>query len=221
LPVSDTPDRYDPCNIDEILAQDWADVFPRVLKYAKERSRKYYWISDADINPEDLVNEAVARALGVGTGDTYRNWNKEVYPDFVDFLIGIIASMTNHEATHDCKFKNVPLLYEDGTENLKISKAIDHDPVLLNSREPGFVRPQTPEEELMHDQEYDRFVGQIKKALHGDEEAELILLCIEEDVCKPAHIAKETGYDIDKVYNAMRRIRSKMQKILPPGSKRG
>ena len=211
--MSDTPDRYDPSNIDEILAQDWTDVFPRVFKYAKERSRKYYWISDADINPEDLVNEAVARALGVGTGDTYRNWNKEVYPDIVDFLIGIIDSMTNHEGKHDSKFKKVPLLYEGGTENKEINIPVEHE-VDCNNH-------PTSEDAIIFEQEYDALVKQIRKALCGDEEAEMILLCIEEDICKPAHIAEATGYDINKVYNAMRRIRAKLQKILPGSSRKG
>lgn len=221
--MSVTSDRYDPSNIDEILNQDWQEVFPRVLKYAIARSRKYYWIGDASVNPEDLVNEAVARALGIGNDGTYRNWNKDKYPGIVNFLISIIDSMTNHEAEHAFKFRNEPYLYEDGTEKISTqtednihSKSMDCDVGDLQ-----YSNKYNIEETMIIKQEYDLLVMNIKAVAAGDEEMEMILMCIEDDISKPAEISSVTGYDIKIVYKVLRRLRSKLEAIKPMALKKG
>lgn len=91
--------KYDTSIHEELEKADWDATLPKVFKYALSRAKIFKWLGD-EVEPEALVQEAIARAYGVGTGGTYRNWNKETCPDLGNFLIGIIRSMTSHKDEH-------------------------------------------------------------------------------------------------------------------------
>lgn len=214
--MSVTSTRYDHANIDEIRNQNWLEVLPRVLKYAVARSKKYYWLGNSSVNPEDLVNEAVARALGVGKDDAYRNWNKDKYPDFVNFLISIIDSMTNHEAEHACKFKGESFFYDDGTEKINNqTESNTHGKSIDCSLDGSHSNQFDPEEMLIMKENYDSLIMKVKDVASGDDEMGMILMCIEYEISKPAEISAQTGFDIENVYKLLRRLRSKLADIKP------
>jgi hypothetical protein len=43
----------------------------------------------------------------------------------------------------------------------------------------------------------------------------LVIVCIEDGISKPRHIAEETGFEINKVNNLLRKLRRKLDKYNP------
>ncbi|MDY6894061.1 MAG: hypothetical protein SVO01_01390 [Thermotogota bacterium] len=117
--------KYDPTIHEELDKADWATIRPKVLKYAVYRAKNLQWLGD-EVEPEELVNESVARAYGKGARGGYRNWDKEKCPDLASFLIGIIRSMTSHMAEHEKDFPSESFFNEDGSaKDAKILRSCD------------------------------------------------------------------------------------------------
>lgn len=197
--------KYDPNIRVELDKQDWEKIFPRVLKYAIARSRKYYWLGGDVVEPQELIHEAISLAWGIGKNKTYRNWNKEKYPQLEDFLISIIESITSHKADHSMRIKKESLFSEDGTENFELSvsskRMVSKD--YLNS----------PEEKMIQSESLEYLKDKLKSIAEEDEEAGLVILCFEEEISLPREIANATGYDVTKVHNILRRIRTKLKEF--------
>ena len=199
--------KYDPSIREELDKADWNDIHPRVLKYAVSRAKIFKWLGDK-VEPIALVQEAIARAYGIGTRGTYRNWNKEKYPDLANFLIGIIKSMTSHEAEHRLEFPKESLFNENGSpKDEKILKSSDDIS--------GASIPKTPEAELIENENLQALKDQLDNISIDDVDLGLIIICIEDGISKPRHIADETGFDINNVNNLLRKLRRKLNKYKP------
>jgi len=199
--------KYDPTIHEELEKADWDATLPRVLKYAMSRAKMFRWLGD-EVEPETLVQEAIARAYGIGTNGAYRNWNREKCPDLGDFLIGIIRSMTSQKAEHEAKFPTESLFNEDeSTKDEKILKSIGGTE--------GAFKPKTPEEEILENENLQAIKDKLERLSDEDEDLGMIILCIEDGTSKPRHIAKETGFDIKKVNNLLKRLRRKLKEHNP------
>ncbi len=199
--------KYDPSIREELDKADWNSVFPPVLKYAIWRAKKFAWIGN-EVDPEALVSEAIARAYGVGTGDTYRKWNKDKCPKLETFLIGIIRSMASHKAEHVADFPKEALFNEDGsTKDDKLLKFGDETE--------GFQKPKTPEEKLIEADNLQSIMDELDKLSDEDEALGMIILCIEDEISKTRHIAEATGYDRKKVNNLLRQLRRRLENYNP------
>jgi DNA-directed RNA polymerase specialized sigma24 family protein len=238
-PVNTSPDGYYQSNIDEIHGQNWPDLLPQLLKYAAMKAHWHFWMGEADLSPEDLVNEAVARVYGVGSGDTFRNWNKERYPDFYEFVISVIDSLTNHQVAHACQFRRESFYNEDGSEKIyrKFSAAAtcatsaeaDLEPPdpdrPVKQKEVKFYplrdEPLTAEELLDNEQGYRRLLGFIQEATAGDDDMALVMLCLEDGIAKPADIAAITELDIKTVYAVLKKLRNHLRKRMDTITEKG
>jgi hypothetical protein len=189
--MSQSDQRYDPSTREKMSKIDWDEVFPRVLKYAKSRAWKFSQ-SGIDADPLAMINEAVARAYGIGTRGTFRNWDEANCPKAYNFLIGIIRSITSHEAEHLSEFTPEPILKDDGIINEKMQET---------SRSPD------PEEKLIEEENEQPLLDELKRISAEDEELGMIILCIEDGISKASEIAEETGYEILKVYSLQRKLR--------------
>jgi len=187
---------------EELDNAEWDKILPRVLKYAIYRVKKYELLSITCPDPEDLVNEAITLAYGADAKGSYRKWNKERYPGLADFLISIVSSITSHEIDHLIKFRHEYFRsQEEGTQ----------DPLEIEASSVSKIL--SPEQIMVQEQRAKDIIEEFNRVVEGDEEIELILLCIEEGVTKPREIAKETGYDVKRVYNIMKRMRRKLQRL--------
>lgn len=203
------PEKYDPSVREELDAVDWGKVWPRVYKYAVWRARKYRWLGE-QLQPEDLVQEALALAYGIGAKKTYRNWNKEKFPALEDFLISIIKSITSHAAKHDTSFPRESLTHEDGS------------PRVLKPDPAAHVVPETlkrgsSEQVLSQGEDLQRLLDKVETIIHEDsedEELQMVFLCLEEGISEPRLISEQTGYDIKVVYNILKRFRRKLKASL-------
>ena len=199
--------KYDPSIHEKLEKADWDAAIPRVLKYAVSRAKIFKWLGD-EVEPEALVQEAIARAYGTGTRENYRNWNREKCPDLANFLIGIIRSMTSHEAEHGSEFPKESLFDEDGSpKDEKLLKSADEVA--------GALMPKTSEVELIENENLRTLNDELDSISVEDEDLGLVIVCIEDGISKPRHIAKETGFEINKVNNLLRKLRRKLAKYNP------
>ena len=199
--------KYDPSIREELDKADWNSVFPPVLKYAVWRAKKFAWIGN-ELDPEALVSEAIARAYGVGTGGTCRNWNINKCPKLETFLIGIIKSMTSHKAEHVADSPKESLCNKDGsTKDDKLLKSGDETK--------GFQKPKNPEEELIEAENLQPLMDELDELSDEDEELGMTILCIEDGISKTRHIAEATGYDRKKVNNLLRKLRRRLENYNP------
>jgi len=169
---------------------DWPEILPRLLKYAAAKTMNFRLLGIVDLDPMDLVSEAITLAY---SGN--RNWNKEVYPDPIDFLISVIGSIVNHKIKHYYKFKKGALLLDDTSDKTP-------ELVSLSSQNPEAI--VTEKDNLLNLQKA------IYEAVAGDEEAGMVLLCIESEKTRPREIAEETGYEVKQVNNILKRLRRKI-----------
>lgn len=208
--------KYDLSVREELDRVDWDSVFPKVLNYAIWRTKK---IMGLQANRETLgekarrlVQEAVARAYGIGTRDTYRNWNKETCPDIVVFLNGIIRSMTSHTVEHETKFVKESLFSENGSfKNNKLFAAVDTIT--------QYYKPKSPEEKLIETDNFQKLMDVLDRLENEDEDLGMVILCIKDGVSKPRHISQETGLEISKINNLLKKLRRKLKDFKPKKQK--
>lgn len=201
--MSQNPKAYDSSIRDDLDKVDWDAVLPKVLKYAIWRAKKFAWLGD-QADPELLAQEAISRAYGVGTGGAYRNWDKEACPDIIDFLTGIIRSMTSHMAEHEADFPQESLFNKDGSlKDNKLFKSFDETV--------GVLQLKTPEVELIEAENLQALMVELDDIENEDEDMGMVILCIKDEISKPRDIAHETGFDVSKVNNVLRRLRRRLK----------
>jgi DNA-directed RNA polymerase specialized sigma24 family protein len=199
--------KYDLAIHKELEKAGWDAALPRALKYAVSRAKIFRWFGD-EIEPEELIQEAIARAYGIGIRENFRNWNTETCPDLGDFLIGIIRSMTSHKFEHEADFPKESLFKEDGSpKDEKILKSADETA--------GALMPKAPEAELIDKENLQALKDQLDSISIDDEDLGLIIVCLEDGISKPKYIAEETGFDVNKVNNLLKKLRRKLDKCNP------
>ncbi len=197
--------EYDPSVRKELDRVDWGSVLPKVLNYTIWRTKNF---AGPKVDHESLVQEAIARAYGIGTGGTYRNWNKDTCPDITDFLIGIVRSMTSHTAEHEAKFAEESIFLEDGS--LKDNKLFATVDTIT-----GYCRPRTPEENFFETDNLQRLMDVLDRLENEDEDLGMVILCIKLETSEPRYIAQETGFEIRKVNNLLKKLRRKLKNFKP------
>ncbi|MFH0812008.1 MAG: hypothetical protein V2A69_04110 [Pseudomonadota bacterium] len=94
--INDYSNKYDPSVHSELDHANWNDILPRVLKYAEARARKYDFVvgNQVQVEAKELVNEACARAYGVGKDGGLSKLEQRQVPRFGGFL-------NQHNQQHD------------------------------------------------------------------------------------------------------------------------
>ncbi|MGO9177072.1 MAG: hypothetical protein ACLQED_13180 [Desulfobaccales bacterium] len=189
--------KYNPAIREELERADWQEISIQLLWFAVSKARMLRAMGIVDVDHEDLIQEAISLAYGIGPNDTYRNWNKEVYPDLTGFLRSVIKSIVSHKKEHHGKFKSETSSLDDA----------------LGDKELTSLSPENPEELVTEGHCLMSLKEVIYERVKGDEEIGMVLLCLEEGISKPQHIAEEIGYDINRVNNALRRLRNKTKDL--------
>lgn len=198
---------YDPSIHEELKKVNWDAVLPSVLKYAVWRTKNFEWLGEK-VDPEALVQEAIARVYGIGTNGTYRNWEREACPDIAVFLMGIIRSMTSHTAEHEAGFPKESLFLEDGSpKDSKLFASADETA--------GVIKPKMPEDELIDAKNLQSLMKVLDSLGAEDEDLGMVILCIEDGISRPRFIARETEFKIEKVNNLLKKLRRKLKRFNP------
>ena len=200
--MSSRLDRFlDDEKLNELAEADWPVILPRIIKYAKAKVKKFQALGIPSLDPEDLVHEAILRAFSAR-----REWNQERYPDVGSFLKSIISSLCSHELSHYKRFRHYRFgAFEEATQDPLEAEASQVEPVA--SRSPN------PEEVIVQEQRAKEIIEKISQLQEDDEEVQMVLLCAEEGISKPRDIAEQTGYEIKRVYNILRRLRRNLEKL--------
>jgi DNA-directed RNA polymerase specialized sigma24 family protein len=185
--------EYDPGVHKELDEADWPEILPRLLKYARARAKTFRFVGIADVAPDDLVGQAIILAYS-----GKRRWNKKRYPELINFLISIIKSIANHKLQHYFQFKRDSLALDDVSDKSKeLAQLSPEDPEAIVTEKDSLLNLQ----KVLHE------------AVSGDEEAGMVLLCIETGKTKPKEIAEETGYDVKQINNIFKRLRRKTEDV--------
>jgi DNA-directed RNA polymerase specialized sigma24 family protein len=195
-------------NDDDIVkaleSADWQALYPRLRKYSDRKSRMYVLLGLPVRDAEDLVQEAVALALGAGPDGRRRHWNRESCPDLGQFLIGIIRSITSHE---------IEALKRHPQEDFSLHE----EAIACGATHPStaaVVSTVPSPDVLIEQEERAREINHaLDEATSEDEEAQLVLLALRLGYTKAGAIAGETGLDVKLVYNALRRIRRRLEEF--------
>ncbi|MFH0812009.1 MAG: hypothetical protein V2A69_04115 [Pseudomonadota bacterium] len=114
--------------------------------------------------------------------------------------------MTSHEADHLVKFKQEDLFHENGSpKDFQIPPDLKATATVFN--------PKSPEEIVVESERLDLLVNELRIIQDEDEELGLVILCLEQGISRPRHIAEETGLAKDKVNNALKGLRKRLKKF--------
>lgn len=115
--------KYDKGNRDQLNEVAWAELMPRLFKYASYKTAYYRKLfGDLILDPEDITIESIAAAYGIGKGLTYRNFNNEKYSDIESYIRGIIDSQINHSLRSSYSSNYTQVSLDDPTGPVDINK---------------------------------------------------------------------------------------------------
>lgn len=204
-----TNKKYDSATREKLLQvapEDLKEALLRSLDYAHKKTL-FISLLDCRIDSEELVQEAVARAYGVGTGKfdklTYRNWDQSKYPLLEDFLKSIIKSLIDHILKENTGIVFLPTDSDDTFQSEKLEELIQHS-------KPS----ETAEAVLLKAEEAKELIKLLKKLSNDDEEIGMLLLAAEDGYSKAVEQAEATGYEIKKIYNIRKRLKRKLDPLL-------
>jgi hypothetical protein len=194
-------------------AADWKTIIFKLTRYAYWISRKYSWYSgkndllSAGKTHEDIACEAVEK-IWKGT----RDWDPDKYPDLLVHLKWIVKSDIEHLFSSSENQTTVGISEIRYKEDSQMN-------CIENLPESSFIVPgktSSPDAELDVNERNaynNKLLNELYKKVEGDEDLGLLLICFEEGIDKAAEIAKQTGWEISKVYNLKRKISRKAADI--------
>jgi DNA-directed RNA polymerase specialized sigma24 family protein len=172
---------------------DWISISQRLTKYALACIRGSS-LADA----EDLAQKAIAQLFD----DGYEPWDPAKYPDVFDHLTSVVRGLVSNRRRKRKRQKTDPIEkeYEDDEEERREREE-------LRSNAPG------PEERMRDRELAERAVEGAEAAFANDLPALALLECYQEGIDLPADQSARTGYDVDTLKNAGKRLKRKLDEI--------
>jgi hypothetical protein len=161
--------------------------------------------------PDDLVNEAVQRAMSAGAGLKGRKWPKAV--PFVAFMIKTIQGLADDssKSSYQRLTASADAMAADGStadEALGAVKGWDHSHGDVVSMAVSAQEAQERQEAAKLDSDA------IDAHFAGDDEIGYLIMGIKDDM-KPAQIREISGMTATQYDTAMRRLRRGLDKLFP------
>ena len=187
---------------------DWRDISTRLLRYAAYLSRctgqdggSTRLVSDCN-TLEDLVSNAIEKFLN-GT----RTWDPGRCT-LLQFLKQAIRGDLGHARTRLANRPAPKRLEADGVREsgreTPLSDAGRQACASITSAflDSGIRSPAS------------RFRTRLEEDIRGDQDLELVVMCISEGISTPRRMAEELGMDVQKVYDLKRRLQRVADRIL-------
>lgn len=188
--------------LQQVSKEEWEKVLAQVLFYAR-RKTAFLSLLDYRIDSEELVQEAIGRAYGIGTGKfdklTYRNWDQDKYPLLVNFLKDIVKSLVDHILKEHIGLEFLHTVDDDELQTQKVEE-------LIHQQRPS----EDPEISLLSAERAKELLAALDAISSDDEEIGMYLLAVQEGHSEAVDQAKETGYDVKQIYNIRKRLRRKL-----------
>ncbi len=163
----------------------------------------------AGIGPEDVVLEAILKVF-----DGERKWDPSENPDLFQYLKSVVDSLMSHlTESFDCtNIRRMPQSEEGEILEEKVKPA---DPESDTARH--LPRPSpNPEQILLRKEQEEaeqKAFDKLMESIKGDDDLETVILCVMDGMMKPAEIAEATGFEVNHVYQLMRKLNRKATKI--------
>ncbi|MBN1935450.1 MAG: sigma-70 family RNA polymerase sigma factor [Anaerolineae bacterium] len=193
-----------------LLKQDWETIGPKLVAFGIRYAERYWWRHGNGNLPsgnmiEDVVQELIARTL---SGE--RQWDPNKI-DLVRWLKQQLPSLINHLCHSAPNKHEVAILENDDGEQL--TDQIEYQAYRFDA---AAVKNTADPEKLVLTEEAIRYRESVLvQAIDGDTELERILdvIC---DGCEPKarHLAEELGIPVQDVYNQLKRLRRRVDKLM-------
>jgi DNA-directed RNA polymerase specialized sigma24 family protein len=190
-------------SLDAFRRAKWDEIIPRLVLFAERKIRPNVWYSipggplPGGKQAADLVQQAVAKVL---RGE--RVWNRN--EPLLRFLMSVISSDINNLAQSRENTKTVRIQHHGGQD----AHPTEIDLAFLSDPPPS----QRGGDQLINSQ-VDQERAQILTALSNDRLVHQIAsLIIDDGISKPRKLAKILGTDVNKIHNAKKRLRRRLQR---------
>lgn len=172
--------------------QDWEQLWIKLLARCVWLLRNRYSVQ---LNKEDLNNfsrKMVSEIIEKIFVEKDRKWNTDRYPDFEDFIIGVIDSHVNNT----------------------LNKKVKESPVGENEHilEKNSVPELSQDEKISTDELREQMFDELERAGADDDEL-LMFECLADGIDKPDDIKKELGINDKDFHNTWRRFKRKRKVI--------
>jgi hypothetical protein len=198
--------RYDPSIKDDLDKADWPSIVPRLIKYAKYRIFVLEQIG-LPMTYEDIAIEAISKLYGKGDRDSYRNWDKDKYPDLFLHLKCVVREIIRREISKIAVYHEEPIENENSEQKI-LAPAED----ALNMAH-IFIE-KTPDDLCVDKECLGRLYEALQNATANNNNLENVAICITNGTTASRDIAQELGLDIDEVYNLKRKLKRRLEKNL-------
>ncbi|MDP9077806.1 MAG: hypothetical protein M3O71_10315 [Bacteroidota bacterium] len=168
---------------EQLNMADWKKILPKLHYYALNKLSRYTFLEEMyELNGQaaQLADEAIRLVW-----EEQRKWNTAYYPDIYDLLKGIVDSLISNFI----RSKEVMI-----TESLPDG---ENDNLSGSSEDPeqAYIRKETEAE--------------ITAILSDDPKAAQVFDCLK-DGLKPREIAIELNWEMQEVYNILKRVQRKL-----------
>lgn len=178
--------------INQLSSLDWESLWVRLMARCYWVIRKRYGIEWSNSRMKDFSREIIQEVFDKIFIEKSRNWNKERYPDFEDFIIGVIDSHINNTLNKS----SVELDISDESLSRELNQKL-----LTEDEEP----------QIAHDLRQSIFSE--LEAMGAEDDELLIFECLADGIYKPDSIKLELGMEDVAFQNAWRRLNRKRKKI--------
>lgn len=172
---------------------DWSRLTLELANYVNYKMKHYFWrtgrggLLPKGKSCEDIVHETFEKLLSES-----RTWNEKTFPDLPSTLKGMAHSILSNLSQHSDNKRISSDDVESATDILPETSLLDAE------RSDAIMRA------------FDQLISDV----HGDTDLERVAQSIKNEQVKAAEIAAATGIDIQKVYQAKRRVKVLLEKIM-------
>ncbi len=190
--------------VEKLKEVDWDRFILELARFASKRIERLSW-KHARI-PKGLTADGIALQAIEKVFDEERRWDPQKDPDLMKYLKSTVNSLISK--LYKSKEYQITERFEEGEDGE------DLIPLPADSDSPHSVailgQPiANPEQILLkkeEEQQAKEMTDKFLESLEDDEELGEIVLCLLEDITKPADIAQELGVEVEEIYTRRKRL---------------
>lgn len=178
--------------MEQLQNRDWDQFWLRLMGRCFWLLRKRYTVKWNNIEVKEFSREAIGEVINKIFIEKKRNWNIDRYPDFEEFIVGVIDSHINNTLNKEVKERTVgdnEFLFDENGES-----------------EPNA-------QEIVITKEIRNQIYNELETSGADDDELLIFECLVDGIEKPDDIKQELGMSDEDFHNAWRRFKRKRKTI--------
>lgn len=176
--------------IEQLNTIDWENQWLSLMARTKTLLRYRYFLKWKNDKIVEFSRNIISEVLQKIFVDKTRNWNTESYPDFIEFLEGVLDSHINNTLKK---------------QNKEIT--VDEDSIFINKSD--FSNP----ERTLIGEELKNEIYQKVDQQGADDNELMVLTCMLDGIVLPREIRRELGISKAEFHNIWRRLNRKIENI--------